>query len=96
MGAENTPSPPDFKRGICAFCLALPTIDNRCARDTMSQQRGCSSMVELQPSKLATWVRFPSPAPNPSLLTHCLCRLWENLPFWRSRPALARIAGLDD
>ena len=24
---------------------------------------GCSSMVELQPSKLATWVRFPSPAP---------------------------------
>ena len=27
--------------------------------------RGCSSMVELQPSKLATWVRFPSPAPIP-------------------------------
>ena len=24
---------------------------------------GCSSMAELQPSKLATWVRFPSPAP---------------------------------
>ncbi len=24
---------------------------------------GCSSMVELQPSKLNTWVRFPSPAP---------------------------------
>jgi hypothetical protein len=24
---------------------------------------GCSSMVEFQPSKLATWVRFPSPAP---------------------------------
>ena len=23
----------------------------------------CSSMVELQPSKLTTWVRFPSPAP---------------------------------
>ena len=23
---------------------------------------GCSSMVELQPSKLVTWVRFPSPA----------------------------------
>ena len=28
------------------------------------ETRGCSSMVELQPSKLATWVRFPSPAPN--------------------------------
>ena len=26
-------------------------------------QRGCSSMVELQPSKLTMWVRFPSPAP---------------------------------
>ena len=25
---------------------------------------GCSSMVELQPSKLATRVRFPSPAPE--------------------------------
>ena len=23
---------------------------------------GCSSMVEHQPSKLDTWVRFPSPA----------------------------------
>ena len=25
---------------------------------------GCSSMAELQPSKLATRVRFPSPAPS--------------------------------
>ena len=25
---------------------------------------GCSSMVEFQPSKLVTWVRFPSPAPS--------------------------------
>ena len=25
---------------------------------------GCSSMVEFQPSKLAAWVRFPSPAPG--------------------------------
>ena len=27
------------------------------------RSRGCSSMVEPQPSKLKTWVRFPSPAP---------------------------------
>ena len=27
-----------------------------------ARNRGCSSMVEFQPSKLATWVRFPSPA----------------------------------
>lgn len=26
-------------------------------------RRGCSSMVEPQPSKLMVWVRFPSPAP---------------------------------
>ena len=26
--------------------------------------RGCCSMVEFQPSKLAAWVRFPSPAPE--------------------------------
>src|SRR3954465_253670 len=25
---------------------------------------GCSSMVEPQPSKLMSWVRFPSPAPE--------------------------------
>ena len=25
--------------------------------------RGCSSVVESQPSKLVVWVRFPSPAP---------------------------------
>ena len=29
---------------------------------------GCSSMVELQPSKLVTWVRFPSPAPAQRVL----------------------------
>ena len=28
---------------------------------------GCSSMVEPQPSKLITWVRFPSPAPYGAL-----------------------------
>ena len=33
-----------------------------CAAGALS--RGCSSMAELQPSKLATWVRFPSPAPS--------------------------------
>ena len=34
------------------------------ARDgfILSGRRGCSSMVELQPSKLAMRVRFPSPA----------------------------------
>ena len=26
---------------------------------------GCNSMAEFQLPKLATWVRFPSPAPGP-------------------------------
>ena len=30
---------------------------------TISAERGRSLMVKLQPSKLITWVRFPSPAP---------------------------------
>src|SRR5919109_373888 len=38
---------------------------------SMGFLRGCSSMVELQPSKLAVWVRFPSPAP----IAHCVTPL---------------------
>ena len=33
------------------------------AKHSEPSLRGCSSMVELQPSKLTMWVRFPSPAP---------------------------------
>src|SRR5262245_5322599 len=36
-----------------------PVLCMRC-----SYISGCSSMVELQPSKLIAWVRFPSPAPS--------------------------------
>src|SRR5687767_4054707 len=36
----------------------------RRARVPRVEPGGCSSMVELQPSKLATRVRFPSPAPK--------------------------------
>ena len=35
----------------------------------LSRSRGRSSMVELQPSKLIAWVRFPSPAPTTSALS---------------------------
>ena len=38
----------------------LFSLHRLCGR---SSSRGCSSMAEFQPSKLATWVRFPSPAP---------------------------------
>jgi hypothetical protein len=34
---------------------------------TCRRMRGCSSMVEQQPSKLMTRVRFPSPAPIPTV-----------------------------
>ena len=30
----------------------------------LRHESGCSSTVEFQPSKLATWVRLPSPAPS--------------------------------
>jgi hypothetical protein len=39
---------------------ALQTAPGRCIS---GPERGCSSMVEQQPSKLNTRVRFPSPAP---------------------------------
>ena len=37
-------------------------------RPTTVPRRGCSSMVEQQPSKLMTRVRFPSPAPTFSMI----------------------------
>ena len=39
------------------------TINRRVRRDELGIS-GCSSMVEQQPSKLMTRVRFPSPAPT--------------------------------
>ena len=36
---------------------------------SIKNQCGCSLMVELQPSKLTTWVRFPSSAPLSNLVT---------------------------
>ena len=43
----------------CGFKSHLP----HCIRRMISPELcGCSSMVEHQPSKLDTWVRFPSPA----------------------------------
>ena len=41
-------------------------LQQRCSRldEVWLQTRGCSSMVELQPSKLAMRVRSPSPAPT--------------------------------
>ena len=42
---------------------------------------GCSSMVEHQPSKLVTWVRFPSPAFFNS--KNISCKIAESLVFSR-------------
>ena len=46
-----------FKKGLTnnESCVRIHFVVNLC---------GCGSMVELQPSKLVTWVRFPSPAPK--------------------------------
>jgi hypothetical protein len=45
-------------RGVRAIWHRLPSVSR--ARN----ECGCSSMVEQQPSKLMTRVRFPSPAPS--------------------------------
>ena len=49
---------------------------------TEATMRGCSSMVEHQPSKLDTWVRFPSPA----LFIAAEALIFRGLPlfiFWK-------------
>ena len=42
-------------------------------------ESGRSSMVERWPSKPATWVRFPSPAPLSHLATHSLSKFYGGL-----------------
>jgi hypothetical protein len=63
---------------------------------------GCSSMVELQPSKLVAWVRFPSPAP----FHEPLAQLAEHLTFnqgvggssppWLTSAGVAELADAHD
>ena len=48
------PAVAGFKGGVISGSLPRVRADS---------ESGCSSMVELQPSKLDAWVRFPSPAP---------------------------------
>src|SRR5215475_13644469 len=53
-----------------AFVGSNPTpstsLESGCSVPLALAECGCSSMVERQPSKLITWVRFPSPAPTGS------------------------------
>jgi hypothetical protein len=44
------------------------------------EERGCSSMVELQPSKLVMRVRFPSPAPTRFLARLLAQGLQDGIP----------------
>ena len=46
-----------------------------------SLARGCSLMVKPQPSKLATWVRFPSPASLGRVWLSTVHRSGESLLF---------------
>ena len=52
------------KQGIHRGKRIHRRIDNASEHATMRVWRGCSSMVEREPSKLHTRVRFPSPAPT--------------------------------
>ena len=51
---------------------------------------GCSSMVELQPSKLATWVRFPSPAPASNLARLTILNGKSALPLLINAPEIVK------
>ena len=55
-------------KNICFFAWKALTISFYYSIILFVYECGCSSMVELQPSKLITWVRFPSPAPLRNLL----------------------------
>jgi hypothetical protein len=54
-------------------CVEFPRQCAHRAADSMADlirlSRGCSSMVEPQPSKLMMWVRSPSPAPGLNVRT---------------------------
>src|SRR4249919_2472902 len=65
-GGDTNLSQPRGARAEFAFGCVRRDLES-IAPDTdpiVSFRRGCSSMVEQQPSKLMTRVRFPSPAPN--------------------------------
>ena len=66
-GIPEWPKGPDCKSGGNAFAGSNPApaialLSSTSAILGHGHGCGCSSMVEFQPSKLATWVRFPSPA----------------------------------
>ncbi len=46
-------------------------VDKNPQKPTIQATSGRSSVVELQPSKLVMWVRFPSPAPLPNTDARC-------------------------
>ncbi len=55
------------------------------ARAIISCRCGCSSMVELEPSKLATRVRFSSPAPKLAEAPHSAGLSHSSNRYWRRR-----------
>ncbi len=58
--AGSNPASPSFC--LWAFVLGLLGGFRLGLVELVSNECGRSSMVEFQPSKLAVWVRFPSPA----------------------------------
>ena len=52
-----------FKNYLQSYFINVIIDKQQSLGPLLRRQCGCSSMVELQPSKLTTWVRFPSPAP---------------------------------
>jgi hypothetical protein len=71
-------------RHVVAPSAPRSSITDQLRRCNASPRCGRSSMVERQPSKLHTRVRFPSPAPT-------LARLDLQLPWNAPRPAVAAL-----
>ena len=60
-----------------------------------SKIRGCSSMVEHQPSKLDTWVRFPSPASAESICKMQTSEICASGSVGGARPCQGRGRGFE-
>lgn len=78
----------DCKSGGYAFEGSNPSSTTKFLKNEF---RGCSSMVELQPSKLIVWVRFPSPAPFSAHIAQLVERVLGKDEVTSSIPVMSTI-----
>ena len=69
----------DCKSVGSAFVGSNPTPSTSHVERGARESGGCSSMVERQPSKLNTWVRFPSPAPKQGVYNRIMAHIAQSV-----------------